>query len=175
MSIVRQQILQILEHPLPKPSEQLNNFILWLGNNVPSLGKLLIIDKSLVQAEIGASTNDGVDKIIDYLANKNIVEEKKFASVAGSHIERQVTLSIDGWERYEDLKRGSLSSRKVFMAMQYGDKELDNLVTNCFRPAVKDTGFDLHRLDDVPKAGLIDDRLRVEIRTSCFFNSRSNT
>ena len=52
--------------------------------------------------------------------------------------------------------------------MQYGEEELDDLVVNCFRPAVKDTGFDLYRLDDVPKAGLIDDRLRVEIRTSRF-------
>jgi nucleoside 2-deoxyribosyltransferase len=52
--------------------------------------------------------------------------------------------------------------------MKFGDGDLDIMLENCFRPAVKDTGFDLFRLDDVPKAGLIDDRLRVEIRASRF-------
>jgi nucleoside 2-deoxyribosyltransferase len=80
----------------------------------------------------------------------------------------KLTLKLDGWEYYENLKRGSISSRKAFMAMQYGDKELDEIVTKHFRPAVKAAGFELYRLDDAPKAGLIDDRLKVEIRTSRF-------
>ncbi len=54
------------------------------------------------------------------------------------------------------------------MAMKFGDKELDELVDEFFRPAVAKTGFTLRRLDDVPKAGLIDDRMRVEIKSSRF-------
>ena len=55
--------------------------------------------------------------------------------------------------------------------MKYGDSELDRIVREYFRPAVVSTGFELYRLDDIPKAGLIDDRLRVEIRTSRFLIS----
>jgi len=54
------------------------------------------------------------------------------------------------------------------MAMQYHDPELDKVFAECFGPAVYETGFDLRRLDEAPPAGLIDDRLRVEIRTSRF-------
>ncbi len=52
--------------------------------------------------------------------------------------------------------------------MKYGDTALDLVVDKAFRPALRKTGFTLQRLDDVPKAGLIDDKLRVEIRTSRF-------
>jgi nucleoside 2-deoxyribosyltransferase len=62
-------------------------------------------------------------------------------------------------------------SRKAFMAMEYEDKELDDVFERCFRPAVKTTGYDLFRLDEKPRAGIIDDRLRVEIRTSRFLIS----
>jgi len=54
------------------------------------------------------------------------------------------------------------------MAMKFGDEALDNLVENYIKSAVEQTGFELLRLNDLPRAGLIDDRLRVEIRTSRF-------
>jgi nucleoside 2-deoxyribosyltransferase len=54
------------------------------------------------------------------------------------------------------------------MAMQYGDPLLTRIVNEHFRPAVRDTGFRLIRLDDEPKAGLIDNRLRVEIQSARF-------
>ena len=54
------------------------------------------------------------------------------------------------------------------MAMKFGDPELNEVIEKIFRPAVAQTGFELRVLTDVPKAGLIDDRLRVEIRRSRF-------
>ncbi len=77
------------------------------------------------------------------------------------------TLTFEGWRYFDQLHRGAASSRKAFMAMKYGDSTLDQCVDRA-RHALKKTGFTLQRLDDVPKAGLIDDRLRVEIRTSRF-------
>jgi hypothetical protein len=79
-----------------------------------------------------------------------------------------VTLTFTGWQRYEELRRGAPSGRNAFMAMQYGDPTLDHIVKDYFRPAVAQTGFALTRLDDDPKAGLIDDRLRVEIQAARF-------
>lgn len=54
------------------------------------------------------------------------------------------------------------------MAMKFGDAKLDEILENVFRPSAKRAGFDLLKLDDTPKAGLIDDRLRVEIQSSDF-------
>ena len=52
--------------------------------------------------------------------------------------------------------------------MEYGNPELDKIVEETFKPAVKQTGFDLFALNEKPRAGLIDDRSRVEIQTSRF-------
>ncbi len=45
---------------------------------------------------------------------------------------------------------------------------MDGLFKDVLKPAVRQTGFDLFILPERPKAGLIDDRLRVEIQTSRF-------
>ena len=78
------------------------------------------------------------------------------------------TLSIKGWSRVEELRRSAVGSRKGFMAMKFGDAQLDAVFRDHFKPAVGQAGFELMRLDDEPRAGLIDDRLRLEIRTSRF-------
>ena len=73
-----------------------------------------------------------------------------------------------GWLRYEELKRQHVASRKVLMAMKFGDHELDHVFTECFVPAVRRTGFELRRAIDAQPAGLIDDQIRVALRTSKF-------
>lgn len=77
-------------------------------------------------------------------------------------------LTMKGWERFEELRRGRADSRRAFMAMPFGDGRLDHVFAECYRGAVGAAGFRLARLDEAPKAGSIDDRLRVEIRTSRF-------
>ncbi len=52
------------------------------------------------------------------------------------------------------------------MAMPFGSPQLGKVYEDCFKVAVAKTGFHLERLDEAPPAGSIDDRLRVEIRTS---------
>ncbi|QLH39608.1 MAG: hypothetical protein HWD60_12500 [Defluviicoccus sp.] len=79
-----------------------------------------------------------------------------------------IILSLRCWNRFEELKRGSHSGRLDFMAMRFNEKELDNIFENYFRAAVKQTDFVLRKLGDIPKAGLIDDRLRVEIKACRF-------
>jgi len=100
--------------------------------------------------------------VVDGLVSTNLAKAKTMGDVA------HITLSFAGWKRYEDLRRGAPSGHRAFMAMQYGDALLDRIVNEHFRPAVAETGFVLRRLDDEPKAGLIDDRLRVEIQGARF-------
>jgi hypothetical protein len=101
--------------------------------------------------------------ILEHLFSADLVK----GNLVGSYI-TNATLSFSGWKYFEQLKRGKSDSRKAFMAMEYGDSTLERVVDGVFKPAVYQTGFDLFRLDERPKAGLIDDRLRVEIRTSKF-------
>lgn len=80
----------------------------------------------------------------------------------------QCTLTPAGWTRYRELSSARVTSRYAFMAMKYNDAELDGIVRMWFAPAVMATGFELRRLDENQPAGLIDDQLRVAIRTSRF-------
>jgi hypothetical protein len=73
-----------------------------------------------------------------------------------------------GWQRYEELKRAEVQSRTAFMAMQFDDEELNQMVNDAFKPAVARTGFELRVLTDGQPAGLINDQLRVALRTSRF-------
>jgi hypothetical protein len=74
---------------------------------------------------------------------------------------------MKGWDRHEEILRRNIESKNAFMAMPFNKPMLDK-VYNRFKVAVKQTGFDLQRIDVQPKAGLIDDHLRVEITKSRF-------
>jgi nucleoside 2-deoxyribosyltransferase len=161
-------IQAILKNSLPSITEQANNLILWYGNSF-SPGKMVGAFYSTLQSIIGAKTPQGVHLIIEHLISGGLL----FGSLSRetNPISAKFKLTVEGWQYFEDLKRGSIGSRKAFMAMEYGDEQLDMIFENYFKLAVKDAGFDLIRLDENPQAGLIDDRLRVEIQTSRFLVS----
>ncbi len=162
-------IKAILKNPLPDVAEQANNLIIWLAEN-GSPGEQHSIQPSTHQSIIGAKTPEGIDLILKYLLGKEFVEGSLEGTFGGEG-RALAALSFHGWEYYEQLKKGAVDSRKAFMAMEYGNEELDKIVDDHFKPAVTDTGFELYRLTEKPKAGLIDDHLRVEIRNSRFLIS----
>jgi nucleoside 2-deoxyribosyltransferase len=75
---------------------------------------------------------------------------------------------MPGWARYEELKKINLESRTAFMAMKFGDDELNRVVADCFKPAVRRTGFELRLLVDAQPAGLIDNQMRAAILSARF-------
>lgn len=54
------------------------------------------------------------------------------------------------------------------MAMKFGDPQLDSVFAQYFVPAVGQSGFELRTVADGQGAGLIDDQIRVGIRTARF-------
>jgi hypothetical protein len=78
-------------------------------------------------------------------------------------------LSVQGWQRHRDLLRDGAGSRHAFMAMKFGDVELDALLRDQLQPAVQRAGFKLRTTVGAHQtAGSIDNRMRVEIRTARF-------
>jgi nucleoside 2-deoxyribosyltransferase len=164
----RELIKSIIKNPPPTPAEQADKFVLWLGNSKHPPGELVSVEPATHQSIIGAITPEGFELVLYYLMDRGILYGNK-VEVNGSPGIARVTLSFEGWQYYERLKRSAIDSRKAFMAMKYGDEQLDKIVEEVFKPAVKQTGFDLFKLVDRPQpAGLIDDILRVEIQTSRF-------
>lgn len=157
----------VLNHPLPRPSEQADLLIRWLAEHVPGPGETLWIDPHTHSAIIGSKSPGGFRLILDYLFECGLVTGRPSKAVSNP-FGADATLSFAGWEHYERLRQGSAVYRKAFMAMKFGDPQLDRMLEQVFKPSAMQVGFDLFKLDDVPRAGLIDDRLRVEIQASDF-------
>jgi hypothetical protein len=86
------------------------------------------------------------------------------APQAATHV-----LTVQGWQRHRDLMRDGAGSRHAFMAMKFGDLELNAVLRDHLQPAVKRAGFELRTTAGPHQtAGLIDNRMRVEIRTARF-------
>jgi hypothetical protein len=158
-----------LDDPLPSPAEQLNTLISLVGERQsdPATGFSSTVYE--VEAWIGARINlrsPGSNLI--WLVD----QEENSCFFSPCHIrdndEIDIALSMRGWERFYDLQRGRIDSRKAFMAMKFNEPIVGSAYSNCFRPAASRAGFDLFDLRDQQQAGMIDDQMRVAIRNSRF-------
>ncbi|MFH1737653.1 MAG: hypothetical protein ABIH23_01505 [bacterium] len=151
---------QILENEhLPPPKEQADNLILCFGKGLPGPGEYVTESSVAYQSIMGAKNEKGARFVLEHLLKEGFVDRQ---------LDSRVTLTFKGWDRYDELQRTISDTRKAFMAMKFKDDKLDRFFRECLKPAVEKTGFDLRRLDEDPQAGSIDNRLRVEIRTSRF-------
>ena len=160
----------IQDTKLPDASALQDNLLLYMQYESAGPGESMELWASALRGWLGALSSGGVRWAIDQALTANLVEGTPFRPSAGDDEFRvmNATLTIKGWARVEALLRSANESRKGFMAMKFGDPQLDAVFRDHFKPAVQQTGFVLMRLDDEPRAGLIDDRLRLEIRTSRF-------
>jgi predicted RNA-binding Zn-ribbon protein involved in translation (DUF1610 family) len=149
---------------LPSIREQADNLVRLVGDtlrNVDPAGtaKFQCISAAAV---IGAAGSGAVFALARALHDQRILVGLTHAQFL------DVGLSFGGWDLYEQLQRSRSEGGIAFMAMPFGHAALDAFYQSCFRPAVAECGFDLRRIDHKPPAGLIDNRLRVEIRRSRF-------
>jgi len=158
---------EILKRPLPTPREQADLFIRWLAENVEGPGETVFVAPGTHRSIIGAKTDEGFELVLKHLFDAGLVNGN-LSEAMSEPCTAYITLSFYGWDYYEELRRGGATYKKGFIAMKFGDELLDKLLAEILKPCSKQAGFELLRLDDSPKAGLIDDRLRVEIQSSDF-------
>jgi hypothetical protein len=156
---------------LPTPLQQADALILWAGANQPAAFDFAEIPAPALAAQIGlqiAPRGDGggLGWLFDQLSSKGLFRN---TDRGGGKI--GLMLTLEGWRRYEELKKTQVESRISFMAMKFGDDELNHVVSKCFKPAVARAGFTLRVLTDEQPAGLIDNQLRAAILGSRFLIS----
>lgn len=156
----------IIAKPLPRPREQADLLLRWIAEHISAPGETISLDSRTHGSIIGSQSVQGFALVLDHLFDSGKLTGSRSRTIgeSGAH----ATLSFDGWELYESLRRGHRVYRKAFIAMKFGDAQLDGIVDRVFKPMSLQAGFELRRIDDVPRAGLIDDRLRVEIQASDF-------
>jgi hypothetical protein len=161
-----------LADPLPAPQEQADNLVLWIGAHQGDPAAPIQEYAERVSAWIGISIgSDGGARGLRWLLNQPEMAEiltfsQRPISPEGHPVGLQLTMK--GWSRYDELLHRRVNNRIAFMAMKFGDHDLDRVVEDCFKPAVSEAGFELRMLTDRQGAGLIDDQLRVALRNSRF-------
>lgn len=153
---------------IPTLHEQAANLILWLGKHLEAPGETITLNSVTLRTIIGAASTSGADQVLNHLHASGLIDGRKLEVMNQPLRVDRATLSFEGWERFYELTRGTADSKKAFMAMKFGDPALDKVYKKVFKPAVAQAGFDLQTVLDAPKAGLIDDRIKVDILTSRF-------
>ncbi|MGV8997619.1 MAG: hypothetical protein ACOH12_11785 [Parvibaculaceae bacterium] len=169
LRLTRDQIEKLIEQNfLPSIPEQLNNLVRWLAINGVGPGEKIRVATRTHQAIIGGLTPSAVEFALLSLISQRLLSGDLIRTPHGGASHADVSLTYEGWERYSALVQGTATGTTAFMAMSFSNSELDGVVDNWMRAAVEQTGFKLLILSDRPKAGLIDDRLRVEINAARF-------
>jgi hypothetical protein len=158
---------------LPPPGRQADELIMLAGDQQQSPDEGTRLSGYFLGAWLGTSllsggTHTGLEWILDYLREERLVNFSRSANPDPRDVVFTIQLTMRGWERYAELKRVQVNSRTAFMAMKFGDAQLNQVVDDCFRPAVKRTGFELKKLTDEQPAGLIDDQIRAALLSGRF-------
>ena len=151
------------------PSIQAMNLIRYIGDEVLETGHP-IQELCDISAKIGAQSEELASELLEELQERGLVRMgEPVRTLSGTNYYLNVNLSLDGWDQYEAEKRGELSGDYGFLARQFDEPELDNFVHDVLKPTVEgSTDYTLHDMNDVSRAGVIDNIIRIEIRDAKF-------
>lgn len=124
------------------------------------------LKKSNCQAVVGAKNSKMLRWVIEQASEQGLVNGSSPDRSGDSYLSN-ASLSAAGWRWYQEVGRHK-KTNIAFMAMPFNEPKLSELVLDHFVPAVRDTGFRLTRMDEDPQAGVIDNRMRAEIRRCRF-------
>ncbi len=152
---------------LPRPKEQSSNLIQWLSRELKHPEDTKTIDALILASIVGCKDEAGVQYIAEHLKSKGYIKYGILPEFGNSgQFNIMIGLTFEGWNQVEEINNSIDSGNIAFMAMQYGDSSHNKIFSIHFKEAVAKAGFDLRRLDEILKAGLIDNQLRIEIRNA---------
>ena len=144
------------------------NIIRFIGDSVKRSGEP-IRQLSAIAPSIGAPSEVLASELVNELENRGLVRlGNVLTTLDGRSTFLNVNLTLEGWERYESEKRGQFSGNCGFLAMKFGEADLEALVKEVVKPAIQKMGYDLVDLRDVARAGVIDNIMRAQIRDAAF-------
>lgn len=157
---------------LPSPSRQVVSLLRLMGDGLQATGRAFTLDEA-TGALIGVSTKEALYRLLDAMTEKGLIKKVGRRSRerlhGGTVDEFTWDLSLDGWDRYEAERHGSAGGDYGFIAMKFGDTVLDRYVTEILKPGVAShLNFQVVDLRDVPRAGVIDNIMRAQIRDAAF-------
>lgn len=159
---------------LPSPAEQAANLIRLVGDCQVQTGEGYFLDGVTDAPLVGSFNPDMFEVLRKELMEKGLLSrlgpaKRPNTRGAGVLSGSLFGLTLDGWERYEADRKGGFAGKYGFIAMKFGDVDLERFVADVVKPGVKaGIGYDLVDLRNVSRAGVIDNILRTQIRDSAF-------
>jgi len=170
--LTREIVQNIKEnHQLPRPKEQIDNAILFLGNETKFLGQKYYDFSNVMNLAsiIGVVDKTNYNIIFSELYEKSFLKRQD----GGGSGERLIELTIEGWNYYEKLCTSE--SKQIFMAMRFKKESDDELGKNFLyklypkiQNAIGEIGYTLTKINEVSHCGEITKKIETEIRRSAF-------
>ena len=141
------------------------NLIQCIGDRVSESGEP-IPNLSEIRSVIGAPSEQVFCQLVEELHEDRLIRmANPVKPFGGTPLFLDVNLSQRGWERYEAGNRVVRDENYAFIAMQFGNAELDAFVQDVLKPAVEDgLGLKLVDMRNVGRAGIIDNIMREQIK-----------
>lgn len=115
---------KILKETLPKPAEQKNIFIRWVGDNIKAGGDYVRINGDSILSIIGARKATEFDFIFQHLKEKGFIRNKTVVGGGENNTLMDVALTFEGLEYYEKLKREDTDKKQIGHGEEpYGGKD----------------------------------------------------
>jgi nucleoside 2-deoxyribosyltransferase len=147
---------------LPTPLEATDNLIIWLAEQSDGRpGRLIRVnyeDAAPLPATLGVINGGEVRWLVQSLESRGLVRIQQDSPIA--------SLTTQGWQRFEELRRALISSNFAFFARKFDNSELNRVFDDCLYQAVQDTGYELRTVTQ--RAGLVDAIIEDEIRRCRF-------
>lgn len=153
----------------PSPAVQAINALRYLGDLITETGERVKNIPQGFYTIIGAPNAEKSEELLLELEQKGFLKGKQRPAMGPDPQLRNIDLTLDGWDKYEQEKRGKLVGQVGFLALKFGEPELDRLVSEALKPGIEaELRYQLVDMRDVPRAGIIDNIMRAQIRDAAF-------
>jgi hypothetical protein len=121
-----ESIEKVLEtRHLPKPNQQIDYVLQWLGNQSNYFGHGIEAKYIQLMGFAGCFHYESIHTILEALSESELI---RYIPSTGASSAGSAELTISGWEQYEKLLQFSENSDNAFMAMKFGDSDLETLL-----------------------------------------------
>lgn len=152
---------------LPDAGECIDNLVLLLAD-ASSPGTYVPMRLHTMKAAIGVAYEHAAQWVIDEALGMGLLE-RTIHDQAQDEFDAVYRLKLAGWTHRDKLLKNGHGSSHAFMAMDFNEADIRDFFSQHLQGAVRQTDFELRTTDHPGKtAGLIDNRMRVDLRTSRF-------
>jgi hypothetical protein len=137
--------------------EQLNAVLDLIARKSDGIGTWSTFDQQVDYPLLGSRSANELGFLIGTLIKRGYLRQKP----------PELTITVEGWERLEEVRRSGRQSALVFVAMWFHEST-NALYDGAIMPAIREAGYEPIRVDRHEHINRIDDEIIGQIRRSRF-------